>query len=280
MMRGFQGRIAAMIKDSSTFPKGRAWPREPDAPLDRAAFVRPIAHRGLHDAASSRIENTAPAFQAAIDKGYGIECDLQAAADGTPMVFHDDTLDRLLDASGPLAALSPAQLARLRYKGQDVAISTFAGLLAQIGGRVPLLVEVKASGPAPHAGFLESIAKQARAYRGPLALMSFDRAIVATLGELAAGVPRGLVVGSHQLMARTPSERDATASPAVARLLKTAPDGVAFFAVDVRLLPGAAASLARNRLNFVLFAWTVRTVKQRAAAARWADAPIFEGYEP
>lgn len=280
-MRGFQARISAMIKNSSTFPKGRAWPREPDAPLDRAAFVRPIAHRGLHDAASGRIENTAPAFQAAIDKGYGIECDLQAAEDGTPMVFHDDTLDRLVDASGPVATLSPQRLARLRYKGQDVAISTFAGLLAQVGGRVPLLVEVKAGGAAPHAGFLESIAKQARAYRGPLALMSFDRAIVATLGELAANVPRGLVVGSDQLRTRdAPGREDMTSSPAVARLLKTAPDGVAFFAVDVRLLPGAAACLARNRLNFVLFAWTVRTVKQRAAAARWADAPIFEGYEP
>jgi len=28
-----------------------------------------------------------------------------------------------------------------------------------------------------------------------------------------------------------------------------------------------------------LFTWTVRTPRQRAAAARWADAPIFEGYE-
>jgi hypothetical protein len=28
-----------------------------------------------------------------------------------------------------------------------------------------------------------------------------------------------------------------------------------------------------------LFTWTVRTLRQRARAARWADAPIFEGYE-
>jgi hypothetical protein len=114
-----------------------------------------------------------------------------------------------------------------------------------------------------------------------LALMSFDRNLVAALGELAADVPRGLVVGSDQLRTRDAAgPQDVTSSPAVARLLKTAPDGVAFFAVDVRLLPGAAACLMRNRLHFVLYAWTVRTVKQRAAAARWADAPIFEGYEP
>ena len=52
-----------------------------------------------------RLENTAPAFRAAIDKGYGIECDLQPADDGTPMVFHDEKLDRLVAATGPLAKL-------------------------------------------------------------------------------------------------------------------------------------------------------------------------------
>ena len=76
--------------------------------LDRDTFVRPVAHRGLHDRTAGRLENTAPAFQAAIDKGYGIECDLQPADDGTPMVFHDDKLDRLVAATGPIAAYTPA----------------------------------------------------------------------------------------------------------------------------------------------------------------------------
>ena len=62
-----------------------------------AAFLKPIAHRGLHDAAKGRIENTAPAFEAALAKGYGIECDVRPAACGTPMVFHDDTLERLIE---------------------------------------------------------------------------------------------------------------------------------------------------------------------------------------
>ena len=57
--------------------------------------ARPIAHRGLHDAASGAIENTPSAFRAAIDGGYGIECDLQISADGEVMVHHDDVLGRL-----------------------------------------------------------------------------------------------------------------------------------------------------------------------------------------
>ena len=69
-------------------------------PLDRAQFIRPIAHRGLHDRNAGIIENTGPAFLAAIEGGYGIECDLQPASDGTPMVFHDRALKRLIDADG------------------------------------------------------------------------------------------------------------------------------------------------------------------------------------
>ena len=47
---------------------------------DRSAFLKPIAHRGLHDAAKGIIENTVPAFEAAIARGYGIECDVRPAA--------------------------------------------------------------------------------------------------------------------------------------------------------------------------------------------------------
>jgi len=117
-------------------------PRPAPSGLDRAAFLRPIAHRGLHDRRKRRIENTAPAFLAAIDKGYGIECDLQAAKDGTPMVFHDSRLDRLLGVGGRIAAHLPASLARLRYRRDDTHILRFAELLDLVGGRVPLLVEV------------------------------------------------------------------------------------------------------------------------------------------
>ena len=85
--------------------------------LDRDTFVRPIAHRGLHDPTAGRIENTAPAFRAAIDKGYGIECDLQPADDGTPMVFHDEKLDRLVAATGPIAALLAGDARQIPLQG-------------------------------------------------------------------------------------------------------------------------------------------------------------------
>ena len=71
---------------------------------------RPIAHRGLHDARRGVIENTASAFRVAIAGGYGIETDIQAAAGGEPVIFHDERLERLTGVSGPIAALTPEQL--------------------------------------------------------------------------------------------------------------------------------------------------------------------------
>ena len=70
-------------------------------PLDWLT-ARPIAHRGLHDAAQGLIENTAGAVRAAIAAGYGIEVDVQLSADGEAMVHHDDVLGRLTEGEGRL----------------------------------------------------------------------------------------------------------------------------------------------------------------------------------
>lgn len=255
--------------------------RQPASPeLDRDVFIRPIAHRGLHDATRGRLENTESAFRAAIDGDYGIECDLQPAADGTPMVFHDDRLDRLIAASGPIATFSPAVLSRFRYKGLNERILTFAQFLDLVGGRVPLLVEVKGKGRAPNAAFLEKIARQARAYGGPIALMSFNRAVVAALGERAPTIPRGAVVGGKQVLASLWAARGRMRKGgAASRIFGSKGVGVNFYAVDVKLVAGARKWTRRHALDLPLFTWTVRTPRQRAAAARWADAPIFEGYE-
>ena len=247
--------------------------------LDRGTFLRPIAHRGLHDRIKGRIENTALAFLAAIDRGYGIECDLQAAKDGTPMVFHDDKLDRLMGTPGRISHHSPASLARLRYKGRDTHILTFAEFLDLVAGRVPLLVEVKTNSATPLETFLDKIARQARAYKGPIALMSFDLDVVAALAKLAPTIPRGPVIGSHQLPARWWAAPGAAGRATIARLLNRAPAASCFLAVDIRILRAARGWMTRHAIDLPLFSWTIRTRRERATAARFADAPIFEGYE-
>ena len=249
--------------------------------LDRTQFLRPIAHRGLHDASRGVIENTAPAFQAAIARGYGIECDLRPAAGGVPAVFHDATLDRLIEGTGPVTALTQADLARLRYRGSAERILTFAALLDLVRGQVPLLVEVKGEWEAPHRAFLSSIAAQASAYAGPLALMSFEPAIAGCLKELAPSVARGIVSGSY--LADSGGWWPGLLPKGMRRDLRqltgmTAVDA-SFCAYEVGALPTPETQALRAR-GIPVFAWTVRTPADHAVAAVHADAMIFEGFTP
>lgn len=248
--------------------------------LDRANFLRPIAHRGLHALRTGVIENTAPAFAAALAKGYGIECDLRPAAGGLPVVFHDETLGRLIDGEDHVAALGPGDLQRLRYRGQDTPILTFAELLELTRGRTPLLVEVKSDWRPPDVPFLRAIADLASAYPGPLALMSFDPAVMTVLKHVAPGVPRGIVSGSYQGADWWSDVLDEERRYRLAHLLESGPVAPDFYAYHVNALPTAVTRLVREVLGVPLFAWTVRTEAERQTAAQWADAPIFEGYEP
>ncbi|HET6378487.1 MAG TPA: glycerophosphodiester phosphodiesterase family protein, partial [Methylocella sp.] len=78
--------------------------------------ARPIAHRGLHSRLGGAAENTLAAASAAIARNYAIECDVRRSKDGKAIVFHDETLDRLTQASGPVGAFSAAALEGIPYK--------------------------------------------------------------------------------------------------------------------------------------------------------------------
>jgi glycerophosphoryl diester phosphodiesterase len=247
------------------------------------AFLRPIAHRGLHDAAKGVIENTSPAFEAAIAKGYAIECDLEAAAGGLPVVFHDDTLDRLTTSTGPVARLGADNLKRVKFRDADITgIPTFAALLELCGARVPLVVEIKSDWSAPSRAFLSEIARLAAAHAGPIALMSFDPAVMTAIRELAPGVPRGLVSGRYRDADGTLwwPELGRFRSWRLANLLEAGSAAPDFIAYEVGALPTLATRLARNLCRLPLLTWTVRTDEDRHRATRYADASIFEGYEP
>lgn len=248
--------------------------------LDRDAFLRPIAHRGLHHAKKGIIENTAPAFEAAMAKGYGIECDLRPAADGLPIVFHDETLNRLVMGKGAVARLTPTDLKRLRYKDCDTPIITFADLLDLAAGDVPLLVEIKSEWDPPDHAFLSKIARLASAYRGPLALMSFDPDVMTVMRELAPKVPRGIVSGTYKGAGWWNKAVTKSRAQALRDLLLSKPVAPSFYAYQVGALPTPVTRYAREVEGLPLFTWTVRSAQDRARAAKWADAPIFEGFEP
>jgi len=147
--------------------------------------ARPIAHRGLHDAAAGVIENTASAFRAAVTGGYGIECDLQASADGEAMVYHDETLGRLTDGDGRLDRMPAAALKCIAFKATADRMLALGELCDLVAGRATLLLELKSRFDGDQR-LARRTATVLAGYRGPVAAMSFDPAPVAAWSRSGA----------------------------------------------------------------------------------------------
>ncbi|MCQ6272354.1 glycerophosphodiester phosphodiesterase [Pseudarthrobacter sp. R1] len=98
-----------------------------------------MAHRGF---SREGLENSMAAFRAAVELGYRyLETDVHTTADGVVLVFHDDTLDRVTDGSGQIAALTAAEVVGARISGRE-PIPTFDDLVTGLPG-ARLNVDVK-----------------------------------------------------------------------------------------------------------------------------------------
>jgi glycerophosphoryl diester phosphodiesterase len=237
--------------------------RSRQAELERLG-AGPFAHRGLHG--PGRIENSRAAFEAAIAAGAGIELDVQASADGIAFVFHDETLERLAGREGRVTLLSAAALAATPLAGSAETIPTLAEILALVGGRTPILIEVKSPGRSV-SPLCRAVAAALDGISGPVGIMSFNPEVGHWFARHAPDRLRGLVVSEQGKKGlRGKLERRLS-------LWRSRAD---FLACDIRDLPSAFASAARRR-DRPVFTWTIRTAGDRARAAASADQIIYEG---
>ncbi|WP_339951345.1 glycerophosphodiester phosphodiesterase family protein [uncultured Albimonas sp.] len=250
-----------------------------------AGFLdRPIAHRGLHDRAAGVIENSLPAIRAAAAAGYGCEIDLQIASDGEAMCFHDDDLDRLTGATGPVRARPAAELTALALTGAapQARIPNFAQAL-EAAGEAPLLVEIKRQADTVGVGPLESraaglIAAHAARGGGPVAVMSFDPRAIAWFHANAPQIPRGLVSMDWD---RDADGRGLTAEQRAdltgMRMFEAS--GCGFCSFHWKDLP-TPRTRALRETGLPVLCWTTRSPADDAAARPHVDNVTFEGYRP
>lgn len=249
----------------------------PFGPIDRWLAPTPVAgrvawigrtvfaHRGLHGPGVP--ENSPSAFAAAIARGFGVECDIQSSADGEAMVFHDWELDRLTGESGPVADRSAAQLGEIALTGSADRIPALRQLLEQLGGRAPLLIEIKSRRAMQVAPICHAVRRSLESYHGEHAVMSFDPRVPRWFADHSPQTVRGLVVTEEN------------GKGAIGRLKRrlslwhARPD---FLAYDIRDLPSRFAAAQRRR-GLPVASWTVRSPELRERAERHADAPIAEG---
>ena len=234
-------------------------------------LARPFAHRGLHDRAAGVIENSTAAFDAAVAADYAIELDVQMSRDGVPVVFHDDTLDRLTGRTGPVAALTAEALRAVTLTGGDDVILPLYAVLERIGGRVPVLVEIKDQ--HGRDGLAQAVGRDVAAATGPVAVMSFVPAYVHALAGLDA--PRGLTTcAADDYGTEVPPEtRDR-----LGRIADWSPD-LSFVSHHHRRLDDPRIAELKAGGASIL-CWTIRDRDEAAAALEIADQITFEGFRP
>ena len=127
--------LRSLVPHIGRLARAERWRRTKQRP-------RVWAHRG--DSAHAP-ENTLAAFDKARAAGAdGIELDVRLDRDGTVVVFHDDTLERLANRPGKLSDLGGRERAALRVGGEPVP--TLEQVLRELG-ELDCNVEIKSERP-------------------------------------------------------------------------------------------------------------------------------------
>ena len=229
------------------------------------------AHRGLYGGEIA--ENSLPAFAKAVEARYGIELDVQLSRDQIPMVFHDDTLERVCGVPGRLSDYTCRELQSFRLNGGDCTIPTLAEVLELVDGRVPLLVEFK---HAPTT-LCEVVCPMLDAYDGAFCVESFDPILLKWMREHRPKYPRGQLVRNslkyhdlHNVFA------DAGLTLLFSHFLSR-PDFVAY---DVAMRGNLSLFLCRTLFHVPMFGWTVRDENTYVKLRKKGVSAIFEHFEP
>lgn len=214
--------------------------------------VELIAHRGF---AAEAPENTLPALQRAASVADGLELDVRASADGTPVVVHDRTVDRVTDHSGPVSAYDVEELRSMSVQGSTAGIPTLEDVLGEIPDATPLLVECKE--PRVARPVVESL----EAHPGPGTIAAFDDAVLGAARRAAPTVPRALVAGG----------------PIASPLTRAVEHDCRTVLLQAGLISVPSIRRAARSLDRTIFAWTVeRSVTARLLAALGVDGLIAD----
>ncbi len=96
--------------------------------------IEVIAHRG---ASGYELENTLPAFQLALEQGATIiEMDVRQTKDGVPIIFHDETMKRILQIDLSVASISFEKWKNIQVKygktGNEYSLPSLAEVLEKL----------------------------------------------------------------------------------------------------------------------------------------------------
>ncbi len=233
------------------------------------------AHRGLHNNNADAPENSLKAFTLAVDKKYGIELDVQLTKDLVPIVFHDYNLKRACQAEVTVSTLTYEELKEYKLFQSEERIPTLKEVLELVGGRVPLIIELKIPWKADR--LCSRVAELLSDYKGFYVIESFNPFGLMWYKKHHPKVIRG------QLSTDFIKEK-IEGDPFQYFLLKhllfnflTKPDFIAYHHVYKEAL---SFTLCRKLFKTKTVAWTIQSEEQLERGKTYYDLFIFDHFIP
>ncbi len=155
-----------------------------------------VAHRGARQVAP---ENTLAAFRAAASQGARwLEFDVSLLGDGTPVLCHDETLDRCTDASGPLSSIGRDDLSGIdagswfsaEFAGEPLpTLDRALGLIDELGLSANLEIKPHDRPPEPVVRAVATALSRLAWAESRILVSSFDLAALEALRRLMPAQP-------------------------------------------------------------------------------------------
>ncbi len=240
----------------------------------RAPFQnRCFAHRGQFSADQSVPENSLPAFAAAVEAGYGVELDVQLTKDKKVVVFHDDGLKRACGKDARVDAYTYKELLSMTLFQTKERIPLFTEVLETIGGKIPVIVELKSGGD--WKTLCEKTLELLNAYQGDYCVESFDPRLVRWFYAHAPAILRGQLSEAARYSRKgLPLYQSIMLSRLLTNILAH-PQFIAY-----RIGPKCLSVRISEAMGAMRVAWTAFPEDDHARLTRRNDAIIFERYRP
>ena len=248
-------------------------PRQDQPGWEKLENIR-YAHRGLHNLAEGRPENSMAAFREAVEHGFGAELDVHLMADGNLAVVHDSDLTRVCGKKVFIEDLTVGDLKDSPLQGTEETIPLFQDVLSLFEDKTPLVVELKVE-----RGNADALTDAAMAmlenWNVTYCVESFHPGALLRLKEKYPWVIRGQL--SQNFMKG--SEVNGLSLPvrfALTNLLSTGFTKPDFIAYNHQYKKGLSRRLCHGFYKNTAVAWTIKDEKQLQEAHKYFDIYIFE----
>ncbi len=233
------------------------------------------AHRGLFSRENKVPENSLLAFEKAIEKGFGFELDVHLTADGKLVVIHDSSLKRTAGVDIDVSKSTYEEISAYRLEGTDEKVPLFDEVLSLNGGKVPMIVELKADNNTKE--LVAEVVKALRAYSGIYCTESFAPDIVYALKKEAPEIMRGQLACDIRKGNKKFSVIGGFILKNLVTNFLTKPDFIAYAYND---RDSFSFSLCRKLFKPTEVSWTIKNAEAMKKAENAGACVIFDSFVP